>query len=364
MPSFRRVAVVAQLPPPVTGLAAVSLEMVRRLTKAGLAPRCFNVSPPISNSRSVVLAIRFARASIAMLGLLLTRIGGTDTLYMPTDSNAGLVINSIIAHFARILNMKLYLHHHNFSYINEFDNRMNKLIKSSPKYTSHIFLCEKMQDQFISQYSDSWSHAQARSIIIGNAFLIPQVETQLRTGPLRIGHLSNLTFDKGTGTFISLFRNLRSKGLLVEAVVAGPCIDGDIEQEILSCAAEFGDSFIWTGPVYGDEKSDFFRSIDLFVFPSIYKNEAQPLVVIEAQSFGLPVLSTNIGCLECDINGAIGQTFPPSCFEARALAWIEAKFFDITSIRLQQNCIQQQFWAQKIHSEEQISAFLSEIIST
>lgn len=55
------------------------------------------------------------------------------------------------------------------------------------------------------------------------------------------------------------------------------------------------DSVEWVGPVSGGDKDAFYRSLDVFVFPSEYRFEAQPLVVLEALSYGVPCLVTDQG---------------------------------------------------------------------
>jgi poly(glycerol-phosphate) alpha-glucosyltransferase len=46
----------------------------------------------------------------------------------------------------------------------------------------------------------------------------------------------------------------------------------------------------WTGPVYGAQKAALFRRADVFVLPS--QTEGMPITVLEAWSYGLPVLIT------------------------------------------------------------------------
>jgi glycosyltransferase involved in cell wall biosynthesis len=89
----------------------------------------------------------------------------------------------------------------------------------------------------------------------------------------------------------------------VEAVIAGP-----LQEDI----AEMRDEFVqrpnakYLGPVYGADKQRFFEQLDFLVFPSYYANEAEPLVVLESLSYGVPVIATKRGCLESMLAGGAG----------------------------------------------------------
>lgn len=51
------------------------------------------------------------------------------------------------------------------------------------------------------------------------------------------------------------------------------------------------------GPVSAASKQDFFDGIDVFLFPSRYRNETEPLVVLEAMAQGVPVVASALGCI-------------------------------------------------------------------
>lgn len=53
----------------------------------------------------------------------------------------------------------------------------------------------------------------------------------------------------------------------------------------------------YEGPKYGEEKEEYWRSSDVFVFPTYYFNECFPLVILEAMQHGLPVVSTTEGAV-------------------------------------------------------------------
>ncbi len=47
--------------------------------------------------------------------------------------------------------------------------------------------------------------------------------------------------------------------------------------------------------MFGKEKDRIFRKCDVFIFPTYYKNECFPLVLLEAMQYKLPVITTDEG---------------------------------------------------------------------
>lgn len=60
------------------------------------------------------------------------------------------------------------------------------------------------------------------------------------------------------------------------------------------------------GLVSGDKKFNLFSSANMFIFPTNYKKEVFPLSILEALSYGLPVLTFNKGAISKLINKNIG----------------------------------------------------------
>src|SRR5258705_7266644 len=58
---------------------------------------------------------------------------------------------------------------------------------------------------------------------------------------------------------------------------------------LLSSASE---TMSYLGFVSGEQKHKLLRDADLFCFPTYYENENQPVNLIEAMAFGLPILTT------------------------------------------------------------------------
>jgi glycosyltransferase involved in cell wall biosynthesis len=51
----------------------------------------------------------------------------------------------------------------------------------------------------------------------------------------------------------------------------------------------------WLPGAAGEDKWRLYRTAHVFVFPSLYKVEAQPLVLLEAMTFGCAVVSSEVG---------------------------------------------------------------------
>lgn len=323
------VLAVAQLPPPVTGLSAVNTRMIQEFSAAGLLFGAADIGPPPSWPARLKPLGRLAKTAAALLKLISARINGARTLYMPCDGGSGLAFNVVLAAGARLLRYELWTHHHSFAYLNEKSGLMAAFLRLSPLGTRHLILCGRMESLLAELYPRQWPASESKAIVLSNAFMATAAEGAKRTdGPIVIGHLSNLTEDKGALRFLELFTRLRRRGLPIIGRIAGPAHDFKVGAAIQATATEFPDAFQWLGPLYGPDKDAFYESVDVFVFPSSYANEAQPLVLLEALARGAAIVTTDRGCMGCDHEGSPGAVFAETDFDAQAERWIEKLIAD------------------------------------
>ena len=67
----------------------------------------------------------------------------------------------------------------------------------------------------------------------------------------------------------------------------------------------------YLGPQYGAAKDSFYQSIDILIFPSLYFNEAEPVVLLEAISRGIPVVAYAVGSIPDVITSDCGILIEP-----------------------------------------------------
>ena len=127
---------------------------------------------------------------------------------------------------------------------------------------------------------------------------------------LVLGHLSNLGPEKGLYDVLETFRVMLAQHKQVQLILAGPPTTTETRIKIEEAMEEFGDALDYRGPVYGTDKDKFYRSIDVFLFPTHYSNEAQPYVVFEAMSYGVPSICYARGCLAGDLREGGGLAVP------------------------------------------------------
>jgi glycosyltransferase involved in cell wall biosynthesis len=112
-----------------------------------------------------------------------------------------------------------------------------------------------------------------------------------------LGLISWFVEKKGITYLLQAFLELKKQGFSdIHLILAG---DGPLKEEYLEFIKknELSDSIKYIGKIKAGEKKSFFQSLDAFVLPSIaLKNDQDgiPVVLMEAISYGLPIISTNV----------------------------------------------------------------------
>lgn len=108
--------------------------------------------------------------------------------------------------------------------------------------------------------------------------------------------ISNLIKEKGVFDLLDACVILHSRriGFRCDFVGSHTDISPDLINQYLQ-QYSLNNVVFFRGAKSGDEKKRFLLNADIFVFPTFYKNECFPLVLLEAMQYALPVVTTNEG---------------------------------------------------------------------
>lgn len=126
--------------------------------------------------------------------------------------------------------------------------------------------------------------------IIPNLIRLPTPSPHPFCNPPVIGVMGRFSPEKGFDLFIRALELLRERDVRFSAVIGG---GGELESELITDANRAGlaDAITWQGWV--EDKNAFFRSLDIFCMPS--RTESFPITLLEAMSYGLPIVVTDCG---------------------------------------------------------------------
>lgn len=321
------VLVVGPIPPPLHGYSLITDLMARRLSETATI-ETLDISPDGSDRGWSYHAQRLRRVAGALLRLICRSVRRHRTLYLAIAGGAGVIYDLLLAAAARACGYRIFIHHHAFTYLNARSHWTAMLIAIAGRTATHVCLCPTMAQRLREHYSFA-----SKIVILSNAaFVVPApVQREPRPGPFRVGFLSNLLPEKGLDTAIDVVRLLREQQHEVTLSIAGPLTGHQSHALVERARQVLGDAMEYLGPVDGARKAAFFRCLDVFIFPTRYPNEAEPLVVLEALAAGVPVITTARGCLRDDV-AAGGVVLDSGAFTSAAAQTIAGWLADRQSL--------------------------------
>jgi glycosyltransferase involved in cell wall biosynthesis len=146
------------------------------------------------------------------------------------------------------------------------------------------------------------------------------------TEPVQILYLSNFFETKGAYELLSTARIMVEQKVDFHLRLVGGWPDLVFKKKLL----DFYNSVNWDGkveilgPLYGASKEKVFKGSNILVFPSRYRMECFPLVILEAMSCGLVIMASRVGAVpEILENGELGILVDPNNTQEFASAIID-----------------------------------------
>ncbi|MEO8209294.1 MAG: glycosyltransferase family 4 protein [bacterium] len=259
--------------------------------------------------------VRLAAKNIISLFNMLRKLR-PDLVYIPVSSNFlpylrdGLFIFTV-SFFSKA---KIVIHLHEGKHFREgFYKNSSSIVKffiksSLGKVDAAIVYSEGLKSIFKGLVKNIYAFPNG----IPDTFISNNKRNENITDKISIGFLGNLFESKGVIDVINAAVILTKKFREIEFNFAGAW-SGKEDQTKMKADEIIGKNdlgkFIkFRGVLSGKEKENFLYETGILVFPTWYKYEGCPLVIIESMCFGIPVISTkDIGAIsEMVIDGETG----------------------------------------------------------
>ncbi len=309
---------IAPMPPPVHGQSVASAAMREFIENGG------QITHVLDSGEQGQTAGRWRKIG-RQIGMAWQVLAAPEhKIYLSVNAGKGIVLTSLLAAAARIRGKSIALHHHSYQYIGEKKGLMDLLTRAAGRGAYHITNCRDMAMELQSRYPAA-QHALGYSNV---GVVDADLDFGYRhEGDLVLGHISNLTEEKGLGRTIDCFRQVRKIWPETRLIVAGPDSDEFAKRAINAAMAEFGETFSWIGPVYGAAKKDYFHRLDVVLFPSLYPIETQGIVNLEAMACGKPVIAFAQCCIGGDIGASGGLAVAKSDdYNAATIGFLQGYF--------------------------------------
>lgn len=201
-----------------------------------------------------------------------------------------------LCHIFKIKNI-IHLHGSEFKkwYDEDCSESKKKMVKKFLRESDKIIVLGKEWEKRILSIEPL-----AKTEIINNTVSIPNVKTKFNKDCFNILFLGVLIKRKGVYDLLNSISELKEKTDLnnIKFIIAG---NGNEEEKIKNKSKELKiDKYIeFTGWIDSKQKKELLEKSQLLVLPSY--NEGLPMAILEAMSYGLPIVATNVG----DISEAV-----------------------------------------------------------
>jgi glycosyltransferase involved in cell wall biosynthesis len=281
------------LPPPMHGMNYINNIIYKNLKDEDYKFNILNLSSSLVDNEKVTAKKVMKSLNVVLDTWKVFFRTKPCSLYIILSGTKYGILRDVIMQLPAILfNKKLILHIHGFTHYKTYKSSVlyKILFKILSKNSTLIVLCEKQKQKTALVMNRD-------SVVLHNCLSSQSTfEPKTRDAKiLKLCYISNISKGKGT---IDLMRAI-SNNLNIELVIAGKFLDNEVE---FNDIVEKSTNISYIG--FADEKikKELLKKSDIFCLPSKLE-EGSPITIIEAMSYGLPILATDKGCIKDMIDG-------------------------------------------------------------
>lgn len=212
-----------------------------------------------------------------------------------------IIRDSVYLHYCKKHKLVLHIHGGDFLFSDSIPFYLNGLLKRLfSKDVPFVVLSEAEKKRIEERYQARAVYSLPNCIDLVDA---SQYVKDYNRDLLTLGYIGRVSSPKGMNELLEACTILKNEKFPFKLVIAGSEREGDLY--LSRFADELGDRFEYAGIVSGEAKTNFLKSIDIFVLPSYF--EGLPISLLETMSFGCVPITTEVGSINTVVtNGENG----------------------------------------------------------
>lgn len=308
-----KILIIGPIPPPINGCSYANFILCKNLLQEGYKYKTINTSTKaISSKQGSSFSFKKAFSFLRIYFSAFTVINSTIVYFTPGQTFFGILKYAPFILLC-ILFRKPYVIHVHGNYLGTQFKELKGIKKNIFKYlisnaTVGIVLSKSLKSNFdcLLDYSKI---AVVENFVENGIYTSKNEATKPNDKP-RIVYLSNLMKEKGILELLDALIILKEKNIDFEALIAGG-IERDIEKEVKQKLSMLKDKVEYLGTVHGSKKYKILKESNIFILPSYYKMEGQPIAILEALATGNIIVTTPHGGIPDIISGENGYFVKP-----------------------------------------------------
>jgi len=239
-------------------------------------------------------------------------------IHIHLSESTSAIRKSFFFYIAFFFKKKIILHFHAFSPNSTIQGKYKTLYRDLfTKSNTVIVLSQYWKDEIVNCFGENSVHIE---ILFNPCNKIYEQRINDENKIKYILYAGALNSRKGYADLIKAFSIVLKKHSDWKLVLAG---NGEIENGLsIAKNLNISDKTTFTGWITGEEKDTLFRDANIFCLPSY--NEGFPMAVLDAISYGLPVITTPVGgILDVFTDSVDVSIFEPGDVETLAKKIIE-----------------------------------------
>lgn len=304
----KKVCIIGAFPPPINGNSKALSTLVESKLFNSTFDYCIIDLAKIYHGKTGKLSIEKI-IGVFRLNKQIRRVaktGNVDVFYLSISQNTVGAIRDIIILrqiYKHEKNAKVLLHLHGGGF-KQFYKNANVFIKMIIKtYFSKASKAIVLGETLIDMFDDILPKEKIAIVpnCVDDAYFVKiddfrkKIDNISKKKSYSILYLSNMIETKGYKDVLEAAVNLCKVDGRINFLFAGKFNNekDQIEFERIVKENTLGQNIQYLGVVGGAEKLEILKSSDIFVLPTYYPNEGQPISILEAMASGMPIITTN-----------------------------------------------------------------------